>query len=193
MYCRECGNQMSDTAVSCGECGTRKGEGVKFCQMCGHHTTERTEFCFHCGAKQRNILSQKMRNAKLAELQKKAHFNKKLMKIDKFIAIAGLVATVVLIAVLVLRPEPSGIPDISSVQMSSNSFVHDSLQKVGNTYYYSSNISDEVAEYWVQGRALIGYIAFCLFISLVSFIRFKIQKHSYKKILKSIKEAKNVL
>ena len=98
MYCRDCGNQIPDNAVSCSKCGTKKGEGVSFCQMCGYHTTERTEFCFHCGAKQHNILSQKMRNAKLAELQKRAKFEKKLMKIEKFFAVAGIVAAFVFTA-----------------------------------------------------------------------------------------------
>lgn len=193
MYCRECGNQIPDNALRCPDCGTKTGEGISYCQNCGNLTSFKTEFCFHCGAKLKNIMTQKMKNERLAELQKKAKFNKKLMKIEKFIAAVGIVVAVVCIAVLVLRPEPANIPDPSSMYMSPNASIHDSMQRIGNTYYYSSNISDEVAEYWVQSRALISYIILSVFMAFVSFIGFLIQKSAYKKIIKAIKEAKNVL
>ena len=197
MYCRECGNQIPDNSLRCPDCGTKSGEGISYCQNCGNLTSIKTEFCFHCGAKLKNIMTQKMKNERLAELQKKAKFNKTIMNIEKFLAVTGIVVAVVCIAVLVLRPEPNNIPDISSAfsgrTISPNANIHDSMQRVGNTYYYSSNISDEVAEYWIQGRALISYIILSVFIAFVSFVGFLIQKSAYKKIIKALKEAKNVL
>lgn len=88
MYCRECGNQIPDNSLRCPNCGTKAGEGISYCQNCGNLTSIKTEFCFHCGAKQKNVMTQKMKNARLAELQKKAKFNKTLMKIEKFIVVA---------------------------------------------------------------------------------------------------------
>lgn len=197
MYCRECGNQIPDNSLRCPDCGTKSGEGISYCPNCGNLTSIKTEFCFHCGAKLKNIMTQKMKNERLAELQKKAKFNKTIMNIEKFLAVAGIVVAVVCIAVIVLRPEPNNIPDISSAfsgrTISPNANIHDSMQRVGNTYYYSSNISDEVAEYWVQSRALISYIILGVFTAFVSFIGFLIRKSAYKKIIKAIKEAKNVL
>jgi hypothetical protein len=95
---------------------------------------------------------------------------------------------------LIFRPEPDNIPDISNVQVTSDAYIHDSMTRIGNSYYYdSSYISDDVAEYWIQGRALIGYILISLVTFVVSIIRFNIHKKLYKKTLKEAKEVKNVL
>lgn len=185
MYCRECGNQIPDNSISCNKCGTRKGIGVSFCQMCGFHTSEKMEYCLNCGAKLQNVMSQKMKNTRLAELQKKVKSTKKMNNILKFICIGSAVVTVLLILVLVLRPEPSNIPD----PRKSDEFL-----RVGNTYYYdSSYVSEEVAEYWVQGRALISYIICTVFIFIVTLVNKALCKKKYINLLKALKEAKNVL
>lgn len=184
MYCRECGNQIPDNSLRCPDCGTKAGEGISYCQNCGNLTSIKTEFCFHCGAKQKNIMTQKMKNAQLAELQKRAKFNKKLMKIEKFIAVAGIIIAVILIAVLVLRPEPDNIPEIS---------VTKSGYSIYGPNYTSRLANDDVQEYWKQGRELVGNTVLCLFLSISSFIAFLIQKSAYKQNIKAIKEAKNVL
>ena len=193
MYCRECGNQILNTALKCPNCNTQKGEGVSYCYNCGSSTSFKADFFFNCGAKLKNIMTQKMKNLRLAELQKKAKFNKTMMKIEKFIAIAGIVAAIICIAVLILRPEPANIPDPSDMYISPNAYIHDNIRRIGNTYYFSSDISEEVVEYWIQGRALISYIIFGFFMSVFSFIVFLIQKSVYKKIMKAIWEVKNVL
>lgn len=97
MYCRACGNTVPDTALNCLECGTRRDEVTKFCQNCGFHTTIKTEFCLKCGAKQRTIASQKMKNDRIAELQKQVKMNK---KVQKLIVAGSAIAAVLLILYL---------------------------------------------------------------------------------------------
>ena len=64
----------------------------------------------------------------------------------------------------------------------------------GNTYYYdSSYVSDEVVEYWVQGRALIGYIVCSFVVFIVSLVNKLLWKKKYKRLVVALKEAKNVL
>lgn len=193
MYCRECGNQISDSTVACSKCGTRKGVGVNYCPNCGFHTSQKTLYCLNCGAKQNNVMSPQMKKTKLEELQKRSKSVKRGMKIGKFFAVAGGVLTVIFVAVLFLRPQPDNIPDPSGMNISSNSYVHDSLRQIGNTYYYSSDIGYEVAKYWVQGRALIAYAFLSFIICIIGIVVFNVHKSKNKVIQKKIKEAKNVL
>lgn len=194
MYCRACGSEISENTVSCRKCGTKRNEGTKFCQNCGFHTTERTEFCLNCGAKQNTIVPQKVKQERLVALQKQAKATKKVQGILRFFVIGSAVATLVLILALVLRPEPSNIPEPpSSSSLSPNSFIHDSMLRVGDTYYYSSDISDDVAKYWVQSRQIVSYIFLSILVFIGTSIDLLVQKSKYKKILKAVKEAKNVL
>ena len=53
MYCRECGEQITnDKAVICIKCGTNKGEGDKYCPECGGSVkTKGAEVCLNCGVR----------------------------------------------------------------------------------------------------------------------------------------------
>lgn len=180
MYCRNCGNEMPENALRCPECGTKRGEGFDYCDNCGQYTTEGMVHCRHCGAKLNTIVPQKVLKERALDLQKRAKSAKKMNSILKFICIGSAVVTVLLILVLVLRPEPSNIPD----PRKSDEFL-----RVGNTYYYdSSYISEEVAEYWAQGRALISYIICSIFIFVVALINKALCKTRYKNLLKALKE-----
>lgn len=176
MYCRGCGNQMPDSSVSCSKCGTRKGEGVKFCQTCGYHTTEQTEFCFNCGDKQRNIITQQMKNQKVIQLQKQAKTEKKFMKIERAIAIIGFLLAVVFVVIMVIRPQPEMTGTVPQPWLS-NKVVYDY----------------DVQVYWKESRELLLYAFMSLLMAVGSVISYFMQKSKYKKILKAIKEAKNVL
>lgn len=189
MYCRSCGNELSPTASVCIKCRTPRGEGVNYCHNCGYHTTINTIHCSDCGAKQRTIITQQMKKAKLDEIQKKVKHHQLMMKIGKVMSIISILAFVILFVVLEARPEPDNIPDIEDMNFSSNGFIHDGFLRAGDTYYYDSSIiSDEVAEYWVQGRTLIMYMVFAVFIFIGSFIDYLVQKSAYKKVLKKAKE-----
>lgn len=185
MYCRECGNQISDNTLKCPDCGTNAGEGFDFCGNCGQYTTERMVHCRHCGAKLNTIVPKKILKERVMDLQKRVKSAKKINSILKFVCMGSVVVMVLLILVLVLRPQPDSIPD----PRKSDEFL-----RVGNTYYYdSSYISTEVAEYWAQGRALIGYIV-CSFVVFISSLVNKLSwKKKYKKLVMALKEAKNVL
>lgn len=185
MYCRECGNQISDNAMKCTNCGTKAGEGFEFCGNCGQYTTEKMVHCRHCGAKINTIVPQKILKERIIDLQKRMKITKKINNVLKFICTGSLVVMVLLILVLVFRPQPNDIPDPRKA---------DEFLRVGNTYYYdSSYISEEVAEYWAQGRALIAYIICSFSVFIVSFVSKFSWKKKYKKLIMELKEAKNVL
>lgn len=194
MYCRECGKQITDNTLTCGQCGTKRNEGVNFCQNCGYHTSERTDYCQHCGAKQNTIIPLKVKKERVMALQKQLKTSNKVQRILKFFVVGSVIATIILIMLFVFRPQPDNIPEPpNSSTLSPNAYVHDSLQRVGNTYYYSSDISDDVVEYWIQSRQIIGYIVMSVLVFIGTSIDLLIQKSKHKKILKALKEAKNVL
>lgn len=185
MYCRECGNQIPDNSLRCPDCGTKTGEGFDFCNYCGQYTTEKMVHCRHCGAKLNTIVPQKVLKERALDLQKRVKSAKKMNKILKFICVGSVALMVLLILILVFRPEPSNIPDPRK---------SDELLRVGNTYYYdSSYVSKEVAEYWTQSRALISYIVCSFFVFIVSLVNKFVWKKKYKKLVVALKEAKNVL
>ena len=49
MYCRNCGNEVSEKAVMCVACGTPPRAGDKFCYNCKADTTPDTKICMKCG------------------------------------------------------------------------------------------------------------------------------------------------
>lgn len=185
MYCRECGNTVPDTALKCLECGTRRDEGTKFCQNCGFYTTIKTEFCLKCGAKQRTIVSQKMKNDRIAELQKQVKMNKKVQKILKLVVAGSAIAAVLLILILVLRPQPDNIP--APFYTYTLEFGADNISQPSDYLRYADS---NVQEYWLQSRNIIGYIAISLIVFIGTFIDLLVQKSKYKKILKALKETK---
>ena len=185
MYCRECGNQILNNTFKCANCGTKAGEGFEFCNNCGQLTSEKMKNCRHCGAKLYTIVPQKILKERAVDLQNSAKFVKKIHSVLKFICISSVVATVLLILILVLRPQPDNIPD----PRKSDEFL-----RIGNSYYYdSSYVSADVAEYWAQGRALISSIISTFSCFVVSFIARFSAKKSYKKLLAELEEAKKCI
>ncbi len=51
MYCRNCRNELIDTAVICIVCGEPPQRGCAFCQQCGEETNPRAKFCTGCGVR----------------------------------------------------------------------------------------------------------------------------------------------
>ena len=49
MYCRNCGNEVSEKAVMCVACGTPPKAGDKFCSNCKAETTSGALICMKCG------------------------------------------------------------------------------------------------------------------------------------------------
>ena len=49
MYCRNCGNEVSDKAIMCVACGTPPKAGDKFCYNCKAETTAAQTVCMKCG------------------------------------------------------------------------------------------------------------------------------------------------
>jgi hypothetical protein len=49
MYCRNCGNEVSDKAIMCVACGTPPRAADKFCFNCKAETTTNQAICMKCG------------------------------------------------------------------------------------------------------------------------------------------------
>jgi len=49
MYCRNCGNEVSEKAIMCVACGTPPMAGDKFCYNCKAETLPNTSICMKCG------------------------------------------------------------------------------------------------------------------------------------------------
>lgn len=49
MFCRNCGNQMDNSAAVCVKCGVPAGQGVNFCPNCGNQTAPGAAVCTSCG------------------------------------------------------------------------------------------------------------------------------------------------
>ena len=51
MYCRYCGQLISNTSNKCTNCGTKRGLGENYCYKCGSRIKDKNqEFCDFCGA-----------------------------------------------------------------------------------------------------------------------------------------------
>lgn len=51
MHCRNCAQQLADSAEFCVSCGQRPLQGTRFCQACGAETSAVAEICVKCGAR----------------------------------------------------------------------------------------------------------------------------------------------
>lgn len=49
MYCRNCGNEVSEKAIMCVACGTPPLAGDKYCYNCKAETTPNATICMKCG------------------------------------------------------------------------------------------------------------------------------------------------
>jgi hypothetical protein len=55
MYCRNCGNEVSDKAIMCVACGTPPKAGDKFCYNCKAETTANSTICMKCGVSLKGV------------------------------------------------------------------------------------------------------------------------------------------
>lgn len=52
MYCKNCGEVMSDNQAICLKCGVNVGEGGSFCSNCGKTINPGASVCLSCGVSQ---------------------------------------------------------------------------------------------------------------------------------------------
>lgn len=183
MYCRNCGSEMSDNSELCDICKTPKDEGTNFCQTCGFHTSIRTEFCINCGAKQK--VTQKMKQDRVKALQKQALSAKRIVNIFRFFMYGSILLTVILFIAQASREIPDNLP---------HPFVK--VYYDGSVYSprdYMPYADENVQEYWTLSRQILVWMLSTVLFSIFVFIKLLFQKRKYKKILKALKEAKNVL
>lgn len=56
MYCRNCGNTMSENQAVCLSCGVKKGDGNAYCPNCGTNVNPEADYCTSCGVSLRKGL-----------------------------------------------------------------------------------------------------------------------------------------
>lgn len=70
MYCRDCGQLISNTSNKCINCGTKRGLGENYCYKCGSRIKDKNqEFCDFCGAnlnENKYIVNEKSKSKLLA-------------------------------------------------------------------------------------------------------------------------------
>ena len=59
MYCRDCGQLISNDSLRCTNCGTKKGLGDNYCYKCGSRIkSHNIGICQFCGAKLNNNITE---------------------------------------------------------------------------------------------------------------------------------------
>ncbi|WP_195990035.1 TM2 domain-containing protein [Clostridium sp. D53t1_180928_C8] len=59
MYCRDCGQLITNDSLRCTNCGTKKGLGDNYCYKCGSRIkSHNIEICQFCGAKLNNNINE---------------------------------------------------------------------------------------------------------------------------------------
>ena len=76
MFCRNCGNEIGETAACCTKCGVANGDGDKFCPNCGVETTANQAICSKCGVR----LNKKKVSGGLGGMKAKKPFKRKAEK-----------------------------------------------------------------------------------------------------------------
>lgn len=54
MYCKNCGNDVTDKAIACPKCGVNPSLEKNFCQSCGEATNPNQAICVKCGVSLKN-------------------------------------------------------------------------------------------------------------------------------------------
>ncbi len=184
MYCRDCGKSLSDNALKCANCGTRRGEGIDFCMNCGQHTSSGMEHCRYCGVKLKNVLPQKMKTAMIKELKRQISVIKLIKRVSRLAVIVSVMICLIFAIALIVRKEPSNIPDPPPSQISAS---HEFFYAIDYYDYYSDADAD-VLQFWAQGRRYLSYIVTSFIVAVASAITGLIAKSRYKKLLIKLKE-----
>ena len=66
MYCKNCGELMSENQAVCLKCGVEAGKGKGFCYNCGNSVHEEAVICVNCGVSLKNDNAQSSAKANLA-------------------------------------------------------------------------------------------------------------------------------
>ena len=67
MYCRNCGNEMSNEAAICIRCGVAKGKGNAYCPNCGKSVDPDAVVCINCGVAIKRIAPKNVEKRELVK------------------------------------------------------------------------------------------------------------------------------
>ncbi len=182
MYCRNCGNELSDNAVNCPKCNTPKGQGVNYCLNCGFHTNIRREYCLNCGAKLEKIIPQKVKDEKIKKIKKQVKSRKHSMLVLKSISLCFLLLSLFLFITIQIRPKPANLPETPSY-----------LVNWGTGSYVELSPGYEVEKYWMENRTIAEYALLFLFVSIICFVIYRNQNKRNKNDMNIIRGKQNVL
>lgn len=136
-----------------------------------------------------NVNQERLNKAKELVTQSKKY--KKKMTLFKYLNIACIISIICLIAFLVLRPQPSNIPDpFVSVSNFGEFGVSPSVSVPSD---YMGYASDDVQAYWTQSRITIGIIVFAIIVFMYSSINKAVYKRRYKRVMAQISELKKTI
>lgn len=99
MYCRFCGNQISDKAVICVRCKNKPLLGRSYCQNCGASTTQQQAVCAKCGVKLQAELSgvQKRLNYVANRIVAYERLLKNIKSMMKLCAIGAIISIILML------------------------------------------------------------------------------------------------
>lgn len=136
-----------------------------------------------------NVNQERLNKAKELVTQSKKY--KKKMTLFKHLNIVCIISIICLIAFLVLRPQPSNIPDpFVSVSNFGEFGVSPSVSVPSD---YMGYASDDVQAYWTQSRITIGIIVFAIIVFIYSSINKAVYKRRYKRVMAQISEMKKTI
>lgn len=136
-----------------------------------------------------NVNQERLNKAKELVTQSKKY--KKKMTLFKYLNIVCIISIICLIAFLVLRPQPSNIPDpFVSVSNFGEFGVSPSVSVPSD---YMGYASDDVQAYWTQSRITIGIIVFAIIVFIYSSINKAVYKRRYKRVMAQISEMKKTI
>lgn len=68
MYCKNCGKELREKALSCDYCSFTRGNGAGYCPNCGRRVPYQTEKCEYCGGTVYSLYHEKSRHRIVATL-----------------------------------------------------------------------------------------------------------------------------
>ena len=68
MYCKNCGKELREKALSCDHCNFTRGNGAGYCPHCGRRVPYQQEICEYCGGVVFSLYHEKSRHRVVAGL-----------------------------------------------------------------------------------------------------------------------------
>jgi len=138
MFCKNCGNEITDEALFCNKCGFRAGDGEKHCSHCGVSVQKGQSLCVSCGfmltteSLFQNKKSEKAKTNHNENAYKKYVYSiKKIKSVSLIIKILFLVLFVSLIFLPIFKYsfEPDSLDEVKDLSEFEELLVNGGIEK----------------------------------------------------------------